>query len=200
MNESSINPTPSKKFKLTQISKFLSPASTSFNKLENASSQQEPPKQQRLKQTKSKVSKLNSSKLDESVNQGETKYFQKSSKTLKTHIDTASENKNNQEFKCPICSSDLTFSNDRQAHVNQCLDKGFSAKSATKPFKEILVEASTTSATDSVSKIPQLNIEDAVPNCPICGKEFRTLNVLGLLLSELFCSLFFYMNNKLVNI
>ncbi len=168
MNESSLNnPTPVKQLKLTQISKYLSPASSSFNKLDNISAQPQP---KRPELAKSKSSKLNSCKLDESVNQGETKYFRKTSKSLKSGDEQP-------EFKCPICSVDLTSSTDRQTHVNQCLDRGFSSKSVKAPAKATPEASSSAPSSSAVSKIPQLQIEDAVPNCPICGKEFRTLNV-----------------------
>ncbi len=86
-------------------------------------------------------------------------------------------------FFCPICSVDLTNDQDRQTHVNQCLDKGFSSKAAKKPPKPKpepkpkSVEEEKVEEERVAKKVPELSIEDAVPNCPICGKVLMTLNV-----------------------
>lgn len=62
--------------------------------------------------------------------------------------------------------------------MNKCLDKGFSSKAAKRPREPKEVSKPAAAASEvSIKKAPELNIEDAVPNCPICGKVFQTHNV-----------------------
>ena len=104
-----------------------------------------------------------------------------------------SSNSNRSPFSCPICSTDLTYDDNRQAHVNQCLDKGFSSKDPPKPrkIKETGKSVESQPAKAAIepaepAKIPELRIEDAVPNCPICGKVFHTINVFLIYVKLLF--------------
>lgn len=196
MNESinkTIQTPAEKKLKLTQISKYLSPAASTSQKLADLSSQeyaQNQTSKKKLTKSKSgklKFSKLNDSKcLDESITIGENKYFQKktsaslNTSTTESTCEQVSTNSSESKFNCPICSTDITNLTDRQSHVNQCLDKGFSKNSkskSTKPFIPPAVDSAKPNEADKQKKFTQLMIEDAVPNCPICGKEFRTLNV-----------------------
>ena len=173
-----------KKLKLTQISKFLSPmASTTakLNELNNSPSQTNEIK----KKTTNKLNffKLNSSSfLDDS-----------------TQMDIDAEKNENTPFNCPICAADLSTVEkaQRQIHVNQCLDQGYSSK--PKSFKKSKSDltcfenkkTSTTAAApppptalipsvieeEKQKKFTELLLKDAVPNCPICGKVFHSLNV-----------------------
>ena len=99
MNDLNVNPTQNSnetKLKLTQISRYLSPTGSTFNKLNELSFTQDE-NQKKIEEkkspavnkkkkglTKSKSSKLNffrlnnSKILDESIIVGEAKYFQKS--------------------------------------------------------------------------------------------------------------------------
>lgn len=177
----------------------------------------------KLSKKKSKLNffKLNDTRcLEESILVGDepdknSKYFQKSSKKDKIEkidkidkiekIETKenrsdldntkqeSSNSNRSPFSCPICSIDLTYDDNRQAHVNQCLDKGFSSKNPPKPrkIKETGKSIESQPAKAAIepaepAKIPELRIEDAVPNCPICGKVFHTINVFLIYVKLLF--------------
>jgi len=95
MNESinkTIQTPAEKKLKLTQISKYLSPAASTSQKLADLSSQeyaQNQTSKKKLTKSKSgklKFSKLNDSKcLDESITIGENKYFQKKNFSIFKH-------------------------------------------------------------------------------------------------------------------
>lgn len=201
-----MNNPDTKCLKLTQISKFLSQDASSINKLNELSIHREASVSPKLivpakKQTKLKdksSSKLNLKKLNSSgcleesiaMQTQASKYFKKVDISVNGNTSTnksmsePDESTKNDAFHCPICQTDLTNIEDRQAHVNQCLDKGFSSKAVKKPRelkKTASVEKSVTKGTEGASSskkaAPELNIEDAVPNCPICGKVFQTHNV-----------------------
>lgn len=186
-----------KNLKLSQISKFLSPNASTINKLNELSSQPKSSKKQSKftkKSFKLNFLKLNDSKsLDESIICGDeidknSKFLQnknKSSDNQKESLELEST-KSCSPFNCPICSIDLTYDDNRQSHVNQCLDKGFSKNAKKKKHqpksddiqsKNILeVDKLKCDSLEKEKKFTQLMIEDAVPNCPICGKVFHTIN------------------------
>lgn len=206
--------------KQTQISKFLDPKGSTFKKLDDSLNQSELSQKVKKSQITKKSSirnffKLNDSKyLDESLEMNDntdskcSKYFQET------------ENKEIEDFYCPICSIDLTYDKNRQTHVNECLDKGFSkdSKNHKKPPKQKMVVDNDNNynknddSKDSKNiklqkqkdlkiydfesddndndkkndekaqlkthpKKPELMMEDAVPNCPICSKLLKTLSV-----------------------
>lgn len=181
----------SDKYKLSQISKYLSPVNQ--QQQPKTSSQPTTPVT-----TKSKLSSLDSTILSQpavnsSSKSSSSKYFQLS-KQIKCpicsleignlselnqqyHIDEClNKPAEIKEFKCPICTENLTKLDDknRQQHVNQCLDKGF-AKTSTKSTKAKKQKSEEEQA-------PKINndemLENAVPPCPICGKSFQSLNVI----------------------
>ncbi len=114
-----------------------------------------------------------------------------------TQMDIDADKSENTPFNCPICAADLSTVEkaQRQIHVNQCLDQGYSSK--PKSFKKSKSDltcfenkkTSTTAAAPPTTTIPpvveeekqkkftELMLKDAVPNCPICGKVFHSLNV-----------------------
>ena len=177
-----------KKLKLTQISKFLSPmASTTakLNDLNNSPTQTNEIK----KKTTNKLNffKLNSSSLlDDS-----------------TQMEIDAEKIENTPFNCPICAADLSTVEkaQRQIHVNQCLDQGYSSKpksfkksksdltcfenkkttttatAAPPPPPQLTATATPVIEEEKQKKFTELMLKDAVPNCPICGKVFHSLNV-----------------------
>lgn len=204
-----MNDPDTKCLKLTQISKFLSQDASSINKLNELSMHQESPQpasattkastsaQKKQKQGK-KSSKLNLSKLNNSRCLNESISMQTQASKYFKKVEKAEEDLNQSEqnepakkdtFHCPICQADLTNNEDRQSHVNQCLDKGFSSKAAKKPRAPKEASKPSTAEVSNSKKAPELNIEDAVPNCPICGKVFQTQNVAIDLLSFYFHSL-----------
>lgn len=109
-----------KKMKIAQISRYLSP--TPKPTAEPSISQP----------TTSENASSNESSLKKSVSTSsfDTKSSKKSnSKSKKPEISKYFERKV-EKFNCPICSTDLSEAseNERQIHVNSCLDQGFKCK------------------------------------------------------------------------
>lgn len=150
-----------KKYKLTQISKFLSPNAATTSQQQQ---QQTQPTTSGLKQSVSQDSSfLSSESMDEFKERGESKIslsklnssifstqaldkkprskLPRTTSTISKYFTTSQDSKAAEEaapvtvkFACPLCSFDLTSYGDseRQLHVNKCLDKGFSSNSKAK--------------------------------------------------------------------
>ena len=178
--------------KIQQISKFASPVNT-------------------------RVEPKTSSSKFEDLNLNATKDFEafaskkpkKEPKDLKIskYFDTKVP-ESHSTFTCPICCLDLTKSSDieRQSHVNQCLDKGYSSKpkkfgsKSEEDFKEPKVPSTkeTKVSVKSEPKEPkepkvadqskplEVTINDLIANCPICGKVLHSLNVFRFFVFDFF--------------
>lgn len=225
------------KLKLANISKFLVPKSLTIsnnnddddtsietNKISSSKSNElnQAKQSNKVKKIKPALSKLNNtnnfkSKTSSSnSNNNDTKiskYFVNNDTQLNT-----SENSSNVKteapvntFKCPICNDDLTIDaeNDRQLHVNKCIDK-FSKQKQTEPVisivqanvvkdepvisdsKAVIVEAAKTTTTTEPkqdNKFVENVLKEGIPNCPICGKVCHSQNVCV-------CFIFFYLLSK----
>ena len=143
-----------KKFKLAQISKYLSPSQPSSS----TSSQSKSPVEENASDNANKLkAKPSLCKFNETVKDSahvKSKSKLKSSKsTISNYFsvpsnETASKSVSQPAelttFKCPLCALNLTSKSEseRQTHVNQCLDQDFSSKPAKNKFKlnEKLVE------------------------------------------------------------
>ena len=90
-----------------------------------------------------------------------------------------------------MCSTDLTNEGEqnRQKHVNECLDK-FSKKkpsveeaSETKKPEPVIntnnkqIDETKTAKENVDKKLCDVIRNEGIPNCPICGKILHTLNV-----------------------
>lgn len=171
-----------KRLKMTQITQFISPNTSTFDQLDKLASHDNNnnlAEKKAKKKSGKKAYKLNFNQLNDSraMNQpvisGETKYFQKTPEVISVDEDTTS----NIPFECPICKLDLTNSIGRQAHVTECLDRGFSKGSTVIKHKPKPLEPPEPVPVKIIAEPKPLLVEDAVPNCPICGKELKTLNV-----------------------
>ena len=138
-----------KKLKIAQISKFLSPSQPPASQATISEKQQEV-----LLKTKPSLSKLNESVKESFIIKSKSKlkssksalsnYFRSPSETVLSAVEATTskkssekEEKSNEAFKCPLCSSDLAKfgESERQQHVNKCLDRDFSNKSSKNKFK-----------------------------------------------------------------
>jgi hypothetical protein len=148
------------KFKLTQISRYLSPMTTSASSQPSSSSSSsvslshnsQPNTPNIASKEKSKREKLSFFNLDASI-------ISQPNPIKKSTSNSTSANSKyfQQEFKCPICSIDLTSLSEanRQHHVDQCLP--------AEPKK--LCESSSSSSSKSNSF-----------TCPICASDLKLLN------------------------
>jgi predicted RNA-binding Zn-ribbon protein involved in translation (DUF1610 family) len=133
-----------------------------------------------------KISSEDSSKeKEEIVDKKQKKESSKISKYFSTKNDIQSPPVKN-KFNCPLCDTELTDEDEqnRQLHVNKCLDKFSKTKiktdetapvtSKTDEDKKALILASKENAD---KKLSDLIRNEGIPNCPICGKIAQTLNV-----------------------
>ena len=137
-----------KKFKLAQISKFLSPSQPQSQSIEASSSSSSSSAIDSSNSLKSKpsLSKLNETVQDKAPVKSKSK-LKTSKSTISNYFSTSNEEatslpksgsqQEKSTFNCPLCSVNLTVlsESDRQKHVNQCLDQDFSSKSNKNKFK-----------------------------------------------------------------
>lgn len=168
------------KLKLSNINKYLVP----FN--ECSQTQQQQQQQKETKEQKGTKKRKQNSKKEIS------KYFttsqsqqNKEEKVNEDLINKVNENEGD-IFKCPICSIELKNNNEtlRQVHVNECLDKFSKPKKLQEQQQKSIGSAckSPKPIDNSLkAKIDEKFIEkmrkEGIPNCPICGKIFHTINV-----------------------
>jgi hypothetical protein len=198
-----------KPLKLTQISRYLSPAASR--------SEESKEDLQSTKDVKLSLFKLNETQLFDTnltverkpqkpaakpsrvdkPNSGISKYFGRPSNDSENG--QIREHGKEETFKCPICLSNLSGfgEHERHEHVNRCLDKSAcneetsKQKIGEKPEPQPCAndDQSSSSSCSDVKSLKSL-LESAVPNCPICGKVLHSLSVrifyICLLLFELF--------------
>ena len=94
----------------------------------------------------------------------------------------------NTKFSCPLCSIELTDEDEqnRQLHVNKCLDKFSKIKIKPSDDETAASSSSKIDEKEEEKKASKENVDKklfdlvrntGIPNCPICGKINQTLNV-----------------------